>query len=51
MEAFIRPGLDPKNRGGAHGNQTPSWGILQTGPEEMSIYRAEHYDNYPVSVL
>ncbi len=47
MEAFIRPGLDPLNWGGAHGNQTPAWGILQTGPAEMSVYWSEHYDNYP----
>lgn len=47
MEAFIRPGLDPKNWGGGHGNQTPSWGLVQTGDTELSIYWAEHYDNYP----
>ncbi len=47
MEAFIRPGLDPKNWGGAHGNSTPAWGILQTGPDEVSVYWSEHYDNYP----
>lgn len=47
MEAFIRPGPDPKNWGGAHGNTTPSWGIVQTSDTELSIYWAEHYDNYP----
>ncbi len=47
MEAFIRPGLDPKNWGGAHGNSTPAWGLLQTGPQELSIFWSEHYDNYP----
>ena len=47
MEAFLRPGLDPKNWGGAHGNQTPAWHIVQSGKGEMSIYYAEHYDNYP----
>lgn len=47
LEAFIRPGADPLNWGGAHGNQTPAWGILQTGPTEMSVYWSEHYDNYP----
>ena len=47
MEAFIRPGLDPKNWGGAHGNSTPAWGLLQSGPEEVSLYWSEHYDNYP----
>ena len=47
MEAWIRPGPDPANWGGAHGNQTPAWGVLQTGPAEMSVYWADHYDNYP----
>jgi len=47
MEAFIRPGPDPKNWGGAHGNMTPSWGIVQVNDTELAIYWAEHYDNYP----
>lgn len=51
MEAFIRPGLDPKNWGGAHGNQTPAWGVLQTSPSELSIYWSEHYDNYPAKEI
>jgi hypothetical protein len=51
MEAFIRPGLDPKNWGGAHGNNTPAWGLLQTGPGELSIYWSEHYSNYPETDL
>lgn len=51
MEAWIRPGLDPKNWGGAHGNQTPSWGILPTGEGEISVYWAEHYDNYPAKEI
>lgn len=51
MEALIRPGLDPKNWGGAHGNTTPSWGIVQTGDAELSIYWAEHYDNYPAKEI
>ncbi|HSA25783.1 MAG TPA: hypothetical protein P5159_04580 [Phycisphaerae bacterium] len=51
MEAMIRPGLDPKNWGGAHGNSTPSWGIVQTGDTELSIYWAEHYDNYPAEEI
>lgn len=49
MEAFIRPGLDPKNWGGAHGNTTPAFGFVQTGPTEMSIYWSEHCDNYPAN--
>jgi hypothetical protein len=51
MEAFIRPGLDPKNWGGAHGNTTPSWGVVQTSDTELSIYWAEHYDNYPAKEI
>lgn len=47
MEAFIRPGLDPLNWGNAHGNQTPVWGLLQTSPEEISIYWMEHYGATP----
>jgi len=47
LEAYIRPGLDPLNWGGAHGNSTPAWGILETGEGELSIYWAEHYENYP----
>lgn len=43
LEAFLRPGLDPWNWGGAHGNMTPAWGLLQTGPAELSLYWAEHY--------
>ncbi len=45
LEAFIRPGLDPNNWGGAHGNNTPAWGLLQTGPAELSLYWTEHYSN------
>ncbi|MBN1489330.1 MAG: hypothetical protein JXA69_05380 [Phycisphaerae bacterium] len=47
MEAFIRPGLDPARWGGAHGNNTPSWGIVQTGTNEISIYWGVNYSNYP----
>ncbi len=46
-EAFIRPGLSPHNWGDAHGNNTPAWGILQTGPEELSIYWSENYGGVP----
>lgn len=51
MEAWIRPGLDAKNWGGAHGNSTPAWGIVQTGPAELSVYWSEHYDNYPEKTI
>jgi hypothetical protein len=48
MEAFIRPGPDPLNWGGAHGNSCPAWGILQTSDTELSIYWSEHVGNWPV---
>jgi len=41
MEAWIRPGLDIHNW--CHRNNGPAWGILQTGPGEMSVYWIEHY--------
>jgi hypothetical protein len=47
MEAFIRPGLDPLNWGNAHGNNTPAWGLLPTGTNELSIYWAEHHGGTP----
>jgi len=47
MEAFIRPGLDQANWGGAHGNNTPAWGIIQTSDREISLYVSENYGNYP----
>ena len=43
LEAFIRPGLDTKNWGSGHGNNTPAWGILDTSTNEISIYWAENY--------
>jgi len=51
MEAFLRPGPDPENWGGAHGNHTPAWHIVQSGETEISIYFAEHYDNYPADAI
>jgi len=47
MEAFVRPGLDPQNWGGAHGNNCPAWGMLQTSENELSIYWSEHFGNWP----
>lgn len=44
LEGFIRPGLDPKNWGNGHGNQTPAWGLFALTPEEISIYWLENYD-------
>ena len=46
-EAFIRPGLSQANWGDAHGNNTPAWGLLQTAPEELSIYWCENYGATP----
>jgi hypothetical protein len=46
MEAFVRPGLEQHNWGGAHGNQTPAWHIQQTGPAELSIYWLERSGYY-----
>lgn len=51
MEAFIRPGLDPLNWGGAHGNCMAAWGIIQSSPTEISLFWADHYDNYPADAL
>jgi len=47
MEAFIRPGLSPNNWGDAHGNNTPIWGMLPTGKDEISIYWCENYGDVP----
>lgn len=47
MEAFLRPGLDPQNWGNAHGNNTPAWGLLATGTNELSLYWNEHYGAPP----
>jgi len=50
MEAYVRPGLDAANWGGAHGNNTPAWGMLQTSDTEILLYVSEHYGNYPDGV-
>jgi len=41
MEAFIRPGSDQNNWGDR--GTMPAWGLVQTGPDEMSIYYSQHY--------
>jgi len=41
MEAWIRPGLDVKNW--MHAGTSPAWGLLQTGPEELSVYWVQNY--------
>lgn len=40
-EALIRPGRDRRNWGD-RGSMT-AWGLLQTAPDEMSIYYSQHY--------
>ncbi len=41
LEAWIRPDLDPRNW--TQRNYMTSWGVLETSPEEFSIYVWEHY--------
>jgi len=41
MEAFIRPGLDAENW--TERNNMPAWGVVPTGPNEISIYYSQHY--------
>ncbi len=47
-EAFIRPGRDPLNWGDR--SNMPAWGLVQTGPDEMSIYYSQNY-RYPSAHL
>lgn len=41
LEAWVRPGLDPKNW--TDRNNMPAWGIAETVPGEWSMYISEHY--------
>ena len=41
LEAFVRPGVGPGHWSGRC--NYPADGVVQTGPEEMSIYVDEHY--------
>lgn len=41
MESFIRPGLD--RRSWTSRGNCPTYGIVQTGPEEISLYLQAHY--------
>jgi hypothetical protein len=41
MEAFFRPGPDPANW--CSRNNMAAWGLLQTGPAELSLYYSQHY--------
>lgn len=45
MEAFVRPGIDPDNWTSRAIYLTR--GVVQTGPDEMSIYWFEHADHGP----
>jgi hypothetical protein len=41
LEAWLRPGADPDNW--AERSNMPACGILQTSPDEFSMYVSEHY--------
>ncbi|MBA4016607.1 MAG: hypothetical protein C0483_05415 [Pirellula sp.] len=44
LQAFIRPGRDPLNWGDR--SIMTAYGLVQTGPDEMSVYYSENY-RYP----
>jgi hypothetical protein len=41
LEGWVRPGTDQRNW--THRNNMPAWGIVQTAPDEFSLYVSEHY--------
>jgi len=41
LEAWLRPGLDPRNW--SHRNNLPACGIIETAPDEWSMYVGENY--------
>jgi len=41
MEAFLRPGPDPQNW--TQRSNMIAWGLVPTGPGEISLYHSEHY--------
>ena len=43
MEAFLRPGRDRLNW--TQRSNMPAWGVVPTGPDEISIYFSENYDH------
>ena len=43
MEGWIRPGLDPQRESWIHCNTMPAWGLLETAPDELSVYWIDHY--------
>lgn len=48
MEAWLRPGTDQRNW--THRNQTPAVGLIETAPDEWSMYAAAHY-GWPTNAL
>jgi hypothetical protein len=48
-EAFLRPGLGNDNW--VYGDNNPAWGLIQTTPEELSLYAVEHYWRGPAMRL
>ncbi len=40
-ESWLRPGTDQRNW--THRSNMPAWGIVQTSPDEFSMYVSEHY--------
>jgi len=47
-EAFVRPGLDPENWN--ERNIMAAWGVVPTGPGEISFYYSNHY-RHPTSLV
>ena len=41
MEAWVRPGRDPRNWGDR--SSMPAWGLLRTAEDELSVYVSQHY--------
>lgn len=41
MEAWVRPGHDPRNWGDR--SSMPAWGLLETADDELSVYISQHY--------
>jgi hypothetical protein len=41
IDSWLRPGTDQHNW--THRSNMPAWGIVQTGPDEFSMYVSEHY--------
>jgi hypothetical protein len=41
LEAWVRPGPDPHNW--TQRSNMPAWGIVETDPDEFSMYISEHY--------